>query len=160
MDKVTPPVEALSSSDQIGKLFTRGQLAMAFGNHALVPQFANTPELRWGAVGLPKAVQQVNYFGGAGYVIGARSAHKDAAWTFLKWLVSTRGEAIFTESGLIVPSRISVGNSNLFLHPTMSVSAVSPAPEIGQTFLSETALGRGMPAFPGSTDIANALDMG
>lgn len=160
-DRVTPSYDQMTSSEQIGNLFTAGRLAMAFGNHALVPLFANTPNLHWGVAGLPAGTQQVNYAGGAGYVISAASTHQEAAWTFLQWLMSTKGEAIFTESGLIVPSRRSVGNSNIFLRQGVpSLSQVGMAAEAGKTFLAETERGKGLPAFPGSTAVTQALDKG
>jgi multiple sugar transport system substrate-binding protein len=160
-DHVTPPYDQMTSSEQIGNLFTNDRLAMAFGNHALVPLFASTPNLHWGVAGLPAGTKQVNYAGGAGYVISSASKHKEAAWTFLQWLMSAKGEAIFTESGLIVPSRRSVGNSNLFLRQGVpSASQMATPTAVGQIFLSETERGKGLPAFPGSTAITQALDDG
>lgn len=160
-DRVTPPYNQMTSSEQIGNLFTAGRLAMAFGNHALVPLFASTPNLHWGVAALPAGSKQVNYAGGAGYVISAASKQKEAAWTFVQWLMGTKGEAIFTESGLIVPSRRSVGNSNLFLRQGVpSASQMATATATGQVFLVETERGKGFPAYPGSTKIAQALDDG
>jgi multiple sugar transport system substrate-binding protein len=160
-DRVTPPYDQMTSSQDIGDLFTSNRLAMAFGNHALVPLFASKPSLHWGVVGLPRGTEQANYAGGAGYVISAASQHKEAAWTFLQWLLSAKGEAIFTESGLIVPSRRSVGNSNLFLRQSVPAAAQGEAvTEVGRVFLAATERGRGQPAFPGSTAIFTALDQG
>jgi len=173
VDRVTPPVAALDSSEQIGNLFAAGRLAMAFGNHALVPLFAQTPGLHWGVVGLPKQVKQVNYAGGAGYVISAHTAHPQEAWTFLTWLLGSKGEAIFTESGLIVPSRRSVGNSNLFLQQGLPVAQKSGGPTpgagvslgeassaVGRVFLAETERGRADSQFPGYTAVADAVEAG
>ncbi|MHB8577733.1 MAG: extracellular solute-binding protein [Dehalococcoidia bacterium] len=158
-DHATPPVEDLASSERIGSLFTAGQLGMAFGNHALVPLLASNLSLHWGVAGLPMGVKEANYAGGAGYVISNGSRQQQAAWTLLQWLVSAKGEAIFTESGLIVPSRRSVGHSNLFLHQG-NPSGGAAATEVGNVFLTETEKGKGMPAFPGSTPITAAIDDG
>lgn len=172
VDHVTPPYAQLTSSEQIGQLFTSGKLAMAFGNHALVPLFAGTPGLHWAAAPLPRSVAAVNYAGGAGYVIAARSHHPQQAWTFLKWLLSTKGEAIFTESGLIVPSRRSVGNSNLFLQQGVPAgaraSAITPgadapgglSPEVGRVFISETERGCKDAQFHGYLAIFDAVNAG
>ena len=169
-DKVTPPYSQLQSSDTIGPMFAAGQVAMAFGNHALVPLFAAQPNLHWGVVGLPREARQANYAGGAGYILSSHSAHPQAAWTFLTWLLSPKGEALFTESGLIVPSRRSVGQSNLFLHQglTQTVRAanqpggsggVPSGPiEAGTTFLSETEAGHPFVAFPGSDAIVGMIE--
>jgi len=171
VDHATPPYSALTSSEQIGQLFVAGRLAMAFGNHALVPLFAGTAGLHWAAAPLPHAAQSVNYAGGAGYVIAARSRHPQQAWTFLKWLLSTKGEAVFTESGLIVPSRRSVGNSNLFLQQGVPAAShgLSPAsgdgpgglsPEVGRVFISETERGRKDAQFHGYLAIFDAVNAG
>mgnify|MGYP002400607205 CR=1 FL=1 len=171
VDHVTPPYGDLTSSEQIGRLFVSGKLAMAFGNHALVPLFAGSAGLHWAAAPLPRSVEAVNYAGGAGYVIAARSRHPQQAWTFLKWLLSTKGEAIFTESGLVVPSRRSVGNSNLFLHEGVpaAVRAASPgtsdgpgnlSPAVGRVFLSETERGRKDAQFHGYLAIFDAVNAG
>jgi multiple sugar transport system substrate-binding protein len=171
VDHVTPPYASLTSSEQIGQLFVAGKLAMAFGNHALVPLFAGTPGLHWAAAPLPRSVQAVNYAGGAGYVIAAHSQHPQQAWTFLKWLLSTKGEAIFTESGLIVPSRRSVGSSNLFLQQGVPAGtrAASPgagdgpgglSPEVGRVFIGETERGRGDAQFHGYLAVFDAVNHG
>src|SRR5581483_8919926 len=52
-DQVTPPATQLSGSATIAPLFASGQVAMAFGNHALVPTFVKTSGLDWFVVGMP-----------------------------------------------------------------------------------------------------------
>lgn len=165
-DRVTPPYDVLATSAGIGGLFAGGRLGMAFGNHALVPLFAATPGLHWGVVGLPSEKQQANYAGGAGYVLSSKSAHPQEAWTFLQWLLSPKGEALFTESGLIVPSRRSVGDSNLFLRQGVTtaaqpgatpVAASSPV-EAGRIFLMQTEQGHAFPAFPGFDAVNQAIE--
>ncbi len=44
-DQVTPPASQLASGATIASLFTGGQLAMAYGNQALVPTFEKTAGL-------------------------------------------------------------------------------------------------------------------
>jgi multiple sugar transport system substrate-binding protein len=168
-DKVTPPYDKMKSSDTIGPMFAAGQLGLAFGNHALVPLFAAQAGLHWGVVGLPAQVTAANYAGGAGYVISSHSRQPQAAWTFLTWLLSPKGEALFTESGLIVPSRRSVGNSNVFLHQGLTTAVRAEAQagsnvvptgpiEAGTTFLSETEHGKPFVAFPGSDTITALIE--
>lgn len=168
-DRVTPPYDILSTSAGIGALFAGGRVGMAFGNHALAPLLASTPGLHWGVVGLPAEKQRANYAGGAGYVIGAHSAHPQAAWTFLTWLLSPKGEALFTESGLIVPSRRSVGNSTLFLRQgvaaaehTATQGGTPTVPsgllEAGRIFLAETEAGHPYLAFPGFDPVDQTIE--
>ncbi|MFQ6058038.1 MAG: ABC transporter substrate-binding protein [Anaerolineae bacterium] len=150
VDQVTPPFEVQRSSLSIGRLFQKGQLAMAFGNHALVPAFAQIEGLRWDVVGLPRGKLKVNVAGGAGYAISSRSQHKEAAWTFLKFLESLKGQALFTEAGVAVPARRSVGQSEVFLGHSLPYNA--------RVFLEETELGRPFPTFSGASQVMETFD--
>ncbi len=150
VDRVTPPYDVQKTSLGIGELFSQGKLAMAFGNHALVPAFASIPGLKWDIIGLPQKQKRLNVAGGSGYVIPARSKNKEASWVFLKWLESPKGQAIFTETGVIVPARRSVGRADIFLKakPVHNASA----------FLEETELGRPNPMYPGVQEISTLFD--
>jgi multiple sugar transport system substrate-binding protein len=150
VDQVTPPYEMMLNSENIASLFKEGQLAMAFGNHALIPAFAQVEELEWDVVGLPQNQQRANVAAGAGYVISANTSHPDAAWTFLKFLSSFKGQAVFAESGVVVPALRSVAQSEVFMeqHPQHNA----------QVFLEEAEIGEPTPAFPGSSDIIELIN--
>jgi multiple sugar transport system substrate-binding protein len=150
VDRVTPPYDVQKSSLGIGQLFQDGRLAMAFGNHALLPGFAAMPSLRLDVVGLPQHKSRVNVAGGASYVITSGSQKKDAAWTFLKWLEGPKGQAIFTETGIGVPSRRSVGEADVFLK--------QQPPHDASVFLDETELGRPNPSFEGVQEATRLFD--
>jgi len=150
IDKVTPPYDVQKTSLGIGQLFQEGKLAMAFGNHALLPGFAATPSLRFDVVGLPQHRRRVNVAGGGGYVITSESQKKEAAWTFLKWLEGSKGQAIFTETGIGVPSRRSVGKADVFLK--------QQPPHDASVFLDETELGRPNPLFEGVQEATRLFD--
>jgi multiple sugar transport system substrate-binding protein len=132
-DRVTPPVEVLLSSDRITQLFREGRLAMAFGGHGKIPLLAEEPELKWDVVGLPMRQQRANLAGGAGYTIWASSQKKDAAWALVRFLESEKGQAMFAESGLIVPARRSIREDSIFLRQQ---------PYSVQVFAEETEFGR------------------
>ncbi len=149
-DGVTPPYDMQKTSLDIGGLFQAGKLAMAFGNHALVPAFASIIGLKWDVVGLPQKKNRVNVAGGSGYVIPARSRNKEAAWVFLKWLESPKGQAIFTETGVVVPARKSVGRADIFLKEEPLHNAAA--------FLEETELGRPNPMYPGIQEVSALFD--
>ena len=150
VDKVSPPYELQRTSLEIGGFFQDGKLAMAFGNHALVPGFAATPGLRWDVVGLPQNKKRVNIATGAGYVITSQSRNKETAWTFLKWLQSPKGQAIFSESGIAVPARRSVGQTDVFLK--------QESPHNPVVFLEETERGRPNPIFPGVQETTRLMN--
>ena len=150
VDRVTPPYDVQKSSLGIGQLFQDGKLAMAFGNHALLPGFAATPNLRFDVVGLPQNARRVNVAGGASYVITSQSQNKESAWTFLQWLEGPKGQAIFTETGVGVPSRRSVGMADVFLN--------QQPPHDASVFLDETELGRPNPSFEGVQETTRLFD--
>jgi multiple sugar transport system substrate-binding protein len=64
-DKVTPAASQMVDSTNIGPLFTAGQVAMAFGNHALIPTLAAASSLQWDVVGLPHFAGYKTVNGGA-----------------------------------------------------------------------------------------------
>ena len=132
-DRVTPPLEVLTDSGAILRLFREGRLAMAFGNHAQIPGLIEEPDLLWDIVGLPARREQANLAGGAAYTIAAGSSRKEAAWALVRFLEGPRGQALFSESGLIVPARRSIREDNIFLRQTNYDS---------QVFAAETDRGR------------------
>lgn len=150
VDQVTPPYEVLRSSEEIATLFQADRLAMAFGNHALIPAFAGIENFEWDVVALPQGKRQANLAAGAGYVIAANTAHSDEAWTFLKFLSSPKGQAIFAESGVAVPARRSVAESEIFMEQQPTHNA--------QAFLDGVEIGQPNPAFPGADEIVNMVN--
>jgi len=149
VDRVTPPYEQLNSGE-IASLFAEGELAMAFGNHAMVPAFANIEDFEWDIVELPRQKRRANLAAGAGYVIAAESDQPEAAWTFLKFLASPKVQAIFAESGLAIPARRSVARSDVFLkqHPLHNA----------KIFLDEAEIGEPNFAFPGASEITALMN--
>lgn len=150
VDQVTPSYEILNSSENIAQLFKEEKVAMAFGNHALVPTFSEINAFEWDVVGLPQQKEAANLASGAGYFIAANSQHPNEAWTFLKFLAGPKGQAIFTEAGLAVPSRRSVAESEIFLKPRAAYNI--------QTFLEEVEIGQANPAFPGANEIITLMN--
>ncbi len=148
-DRVTPPYEQLNSAE-IASLFIEGKVAMAFGNHALIPAFNQIEGFEWDIVGLPRQERRVNVAAGAGYVIAASTPQVEASWAFFKFLTGPKGQAIFTESGVIMPARRSVAQSDIFIGQQNRYNA--------QVFLEETEIGQPTPAFPGSSDIMSLLN--
>ena len=101
------------------------------------------PDLHWDVVGLPARREQANLAGGAAYTIAAGRSHKEAAWALVRFLEGPRGQALFNESGLIVPARRSIREDNIFLRQTNYDS---------QVFADETDRGRPNLNSPLSTD--------
>jgi multiple sugar transport system substrate-binding protein len=115
VDRSTPPTDVLLKPEEYKNLFREGRLAMALGNHALVPAFAERAGLRWDVAPLPVGRERANMAGGAGYTISARSSKKEAAWALLRFLGGQKGQALFAESGVVVPARRSIREDSIFL---------------------------------------------
>jgi multiple sugar transport system substrate-binding protein len=97
--------------------FQSGLAAMIIQNTSRVSAF-NKANLNYDVtvVPIPKGGKRWNAAGGAAWVMSAKSAHKDAAWTFLQWLQSTDGgEKLYTERGEIFPALQSTANSPAFM---------------------------------------------
>ena len=149
-DRVTPPPE-LMTTEAMNRLFRRGELSMVFGNHALVPWFANTAELEWQVAPLPRGLERANVAGGAGFVLSRRSAQKEAAWQLIRFLTGPKAQAVLAESGTITPARRSVREDSIFLRQQ---------PYRAEVFRSESAVGRPIPNFPGATDFYRLMNEG
>ena len=147
-DKVTPPASQIVDSTFIGPLFANGQLAMAFGNHALVPTFLKAPGLEWGVVGMPhfKGRPTVNEADGAGYTISAWTKEREAAfqlWSFL--------------TGPIASQMFAAGNDLVPVNPQVLHSKEWLSKPYNRVFTEQTALGHAFPSFAAFNDIYTAI---
>lgn len=148
VDKVTPAPTQIVDSTQIGPLFAGGQLAMAFGNHALVPQLTAVPSLKWDVVGMPhfRGYKTVNVAGGAGYTIGRWTKNPAAALQLWEYLTGPVASLIFASGNDLVP------NSPAALHSKQWLSK-----PYNKVFTEQTKLGHDFPSFPQFSDVANAI---
>jgi len=147
-DKVTPPASQIADSSAIGPLFSSGRLAMAFGNHALVPTFVATPGLEWGVVGLPHFAGQptVNEAGGAGYVISRWTQQPEAAFQLWSFLVGPVASQMFAAGNDLVP-----------VNPQVLRSATWLSKPYNRVFSEQTALGHAFPSFAAFNDIYTVI---
>ena len=148
-DNVTPPASQLASSATIASLFTGGQLAMAFGNHALVPTFNKTKGLDWFVVGMPHFNGQkvVNAAGGAGYTISKFASHPDAAYQLWDFLTGPIASLQFAAGDDIVP-----------LSPAALSSPVWTGKPYNKVFTAQTKLGHRFPSFAQFGPVLSAID--
>jgi multiple sugar transport system substrate-binding protein len=148
-DKVSPAFDMMDNSDKISELFINNQVAMAFGNHALVPLFSKTKDLDWEVIPLPAGKKRVNILDGASYTINQKSTNKAAAWQFVKFLSSELGQGFFMESGVVVPARQSIREDNIF---------VQRSKYNWQIFIEETQFGKPTPQFRSFNSISKLVD--
>ncbi len=143
-DKVTPPATQIADSSNIGPMFASGQLAMAFGNHALVPTFEKTPGLEWGVVGMPhfKGQKTVNASGGAGYTISKFTKNPDAAYHLWSFITGPVASLMFASGNDMVP-----------VNPEALHSSTWLSKPYNKVFSEQTALGHDFPSFPKWSDV-------
>jgi ABC-type glycerol-3-phosphate transport system substrate-binding protein len=149
VDHVTPPPSQMAGSATIAPLFASGQLAMAFGNHALVPTFNKTKGLDWFVVGMPHFAGHpvVNASGGAGYTISSFTKQQDAAWQLWDFLTGPVASLAFAAGDDIVP-----------LSPAALASPSWNSKPYNKVFTAQTKLGHDFPSFAQIGPVLTAID--
>ncbi len=102
---------AAPSKSQIGsmttaQMFINGKLAMYLGGRWMVPKFREVIPFNWDVIEFPSSNENKVYIDASGWAISAKSKNKDEAIKFVKYLSSEEIINRFTDSGLIIPSRI------------------------------------------------------
>ena len=97
--------------------FTEGRLGMFLGTREDLPALRDTPGLRFDVAplpsfGSPRTVSQIN-----GWCVNASSQHVDEAADFIAYAVSRKASRLAASTDVIVPSRLDVVSSRLFLEP-------------------------------------------
>lgn len=140
VDKLSPPPGGTFDRDVA---MSQDKLAMYGGGRwPIVALKANKADKKVAIVPWPKKVRQGSPIGWNGYPILKSSKHKDDAWTFIKFLISTEGVRYFAEiGGTIVPARRSVAESKSYLdasppgtkylYDALSYGTPIPAPDKG-----------------------------
>jgi ABC-type glycerol-3-phosphate transport system substrate-binding protein len=148
-DKVTPPPSQIVDSTYIGPMFAGGQLAMAFGNHALVPTFVKTSGLEWDVAGMPHFAghKTVNASGGAGYCISRWTHDMTASYTLWSFLTGPVAANIFASGNDLVPDNPQALHSKAWLSKPYN-----------KVFSQQTKLGHDFPSFPQWADVSNLID--
>lgn len=157
-DGSAPSFDAQQQMGSTTELFSTGRVAMVMTNAARVPTFLDAG-FSWDVAPLPMGPGglRANTLGGAGYVMAAEPADRDASWEFLQFLSGPDGQAIFASTGLAVPALTS---------PETTAAFIGALPEgiNAQVFIDETANGVLNPNFPDwreieSTIVTPALDL-
>lgn len=113
-DRVIPNATGLTQAGGVTSIFGGGLAAMTITNAPRLSAYAKAA-FKWNVTVLPKQKRHANYVGGAGYVMSAQTKHKDAAWTFCAFVNSADAQKIFARGGGVVPARISVQKSDIFI---------------------------------------------
>ena len=124
------PKKENSASATMAQMFLQGKLGMQISGRWLVPKYREEANFDWDVVEFPKGtVGSVVPMDGSGWAISQSSKHKKEAIELVKYLSSKQSSEEFTKSGLIVPARIDVAQSKIFLD--------GEKPKNAQVFLTE-----------------------
>ncbi|MCL6519891.1 MAG: sugar ABC transporter substrate-binding protein [Armatimonadetes bacterium] len=134
-------------------LFTNGRVGMYFSGSWAVPLYfeKEIKNFEYDVAPVPKGKRRATFFGGASYAILRGSKHKKEAWELVKFMVrkeALRERAIKEQ---VVPSRISVAESNAFLH-------LPGPPKHRKVFLDAIAYGHTLPSLPSSREMNYIID--
>ena len=112
---VAPLREELSGATNT-QLFLQGKIGMLISGRWVVPKFREEAKFDWDIINFPKgSVGSISPLDSSGWAISKNSKNKKEAIDFIKYMSSAINISKITESGLIVPSRIDVSNSKVFL---------------------------------------------
>lgn len=157
---VVPTDEEIEAEDAESR-FAHGRLAMLLQSRRATPTFRTITEFDWDIAPLPSYDRPSSILHSDAYCISRGSQDRDAAWRFVEFAMSPKGQEIIATTGRTVPSNIGVSRSAAFLDATkpprnatvfldaisimQRVSTVSTWPEIEDVTngILENALYRG-----------------
>jgi multiple sugar transport system substrate-binding protein len=135
----TAPSAAVTADQGHSEMFAAGRGAAYNNGRWMVPLFRES-DFRWDVMPHPMKTQRAQTLSGSMFGICNGTENPDAAWRFLSYIVGVEGQTRMTETGLLLPSRKSVAESDLFLN--------SAPPENNQIFLDELEFAKPLPLTP------------
>lgn len=111
------PSGSESASATMAQLFLNKNLAMQLSGRWLVPKYRTDAKFSWDVINFPRGdMGSIVPMDASGWALSKSSKHKIEARKLIKYLSSKSSIEKFTQSGLIVPARIDVANSDIFLN--------------------------------------------
>lgn len=110
------PMKSESASATMAQLFLQQRIAMQISGRWLVPKYREEADFDWDIVPFPKGdCGSVVPLDASGWAVSKSSKHKNEAMLLIKYLSSKENIQKMTQSGLIVPARVDVSTSKVFL---------------------------------------------
>ncbi len=105
-----------SASKTMAQMFLGSELAMQVSGRWLVPKYTQEAKFHWDVANFPTANKEGSIpLDSSGWAISKNSSHKKEALRLVKHLSSYESSEKFTASGLIVPARVDVAKSDVFM---------------------------------------------
>jgi len=135
-----------------GDPFLAGAAAMTTIGHWAVPGYAEA-KFKWDIAPMPKGpAGQATSVNSAGFVVGKASKNPDAAFEFLKYVVSEPAQTRLAQLGFACPVLKSVAESDAFLKQATAIDQ--------KVFLDSLAFAHMKPVFKGYDEWASAIGDG
>ena len=131
------PTAAQAADRTAASMFADGDVAMITdGRWRVAPLNASEAvDFEWDVVTFPHGpAGSIVDANGSGWGISSTSQNPDAAWQFIEFVASAEAQTRFTEEGLIIPARRSVGITEAFVRED-----VPPANDLAFIEANETA---------------------
>jgi multiple sugar transport system substrate-binding protein len=145
----TAPPAAVTKDQGKSEMFAGGRGATYNNGRWMVPLFRKST-FKWDVMPMPQKAQRAQLLTGSIFGIYKGSKSPDAAWKLLSYVVGKEGQQKMTELGLLLPSRKSVANSDLFLKST--------PPENNRVYLDELQYAKVLPLHPKYPEMEKAIN--
>ena len=149
-DKSIPDTN--TSAEYGGDPFLAGVSAMTAFGHWVVPGYSEV-KFKWGIAPMPKGpAGQATSVNSAGFVVGKASKNPDAAFEFLKYVLSKPAQTRLAQLGFACPVLKSVAESDAFLKQKTPIDQ--------KIFLDSLAFAHMKPVFNGYDEWSSAVGDG
>lgn len=141
---------AVAAEQGKANMFAGGRAAVYYSGRWQVPLFRQSGGLNFEVMPTPAGpAGPAQLLTGSMFGISAASKHKEAAWKLLSYIVGKEGQMEMTKLGLLLPSRKSVAESDIFLKST--------PPYNNRVFLDDVKYGRILPLHPRYMEMEKAV---
>jgi len=114
------PTKSEAGSATMAQLFIQGKIAMHISGRWSTPRYRKDIHFDWDITKFPRGkAGSIVDCDTSGWAISSSSQHPKEAWRLIKFLANKKSAERFTKSGLIVPARVDVANSEVFLNKNM-----------------------------------------
>ncbi|MBX3071240.1 MAG: sugar ABC transporter substrate-binding protein [Thermomicrobiales bacterium] len=143
---VPPRWERLALDDT--NRFAKGGAAMLIQSRRVTSFLRDNALMSWDVAPLPVGAVEANVLHSDGIGMWSASPNKEAAWTFIEFVIGPKGQSILAESGRTVPSLRTLAESDSFLKGSSlgSTLGIKRPPANAQVFLRNIGIVRPLPA--------------
>lgn len=147
------PTSSEAGSATMTQLFMQRKIAMQINGRWSAPRYRKDLQFNWDIAKFPKGTAgSIVDADASGWAISKSSKHYEESWRLVRFLASKKACQEFTKSGLIVPARIDVANSNIFLDK-------SQPPENSKLFIDIIADSRPTPVTENYQEITDIINI-